>query len=184
MNNTSQPFHKLLLSKIFVLIIFALAAACTSLPPVKTAPYVDINRYYGKWYVIASRPTSFEVGAHNATESYSPRPNSEIIDVDFRYRKDSFTGPEETIPQKAWIHDSKTNSHLKISLWWIPWSLDYLILHIAPDYSWTAVGVPNQDYLWIMSREPKMSDEQLQAIIKTVEEGGYSVKNVSRVPQE
>jgi len=35
-----------------------------------------------------------------------------------------------------------------------------------------------------MSREPKMSDEQLQAIIKTVEEGGYSVKNVSRVPQE
>lgn len=45
----------------------------------KTVDLVDIDRFMGKWYVIASRPTFLEEGAHNAIETYTwnnkkPRP--------------------------------------------------------------------------------------------------------------
>jgi apolipoprotein D and lipocalin family protein len=36
-----------------------------------TVNYVDIERFMGPWYVIASIPTVLEKGAHNAVETYT-----------------------------------------------------------------------------------------------------------------
>ena len=161
--------------------------ACLSGEPfTKTVDAVNLDHYLGTWYVIANRPTMFETDAYNATETYFLNQQTQKIDVDFRYRKGGFNGDEKTVPQTAWVHNKKTNAHWKISPWrWLPFiNFDYLILDLDINYKWTVVGVPNQKYLWVMSREPHMTDDLLFKILDRIKSSGYNISNVNRVPQK
>lgn len=149
----------------------------------KTADYVDIDRFMGDWYVIAARPTMFESGAHNSLERYSWNKDKERVDIDFSYRKNSFEGELKKIPQKGWIHNSKTNAHWKVQPLW-PFKLDYLVVALDPEYQWTVIGVPNQKYLWLMARDWNFSRDQATAILEEVKRSGYDTKNVRFVPQK
>jgi len=171
--------------KICILCLVFFLNACQSTDPyLKTVEFVNMDAFVGKWYVIASRPTMFEKNAYNATETYSLNKESGKIDVDFRYKKGSFTGPEKTIPQKAFIHNKQTNAHWKISLWWLPFKLDYLVIDMDKLYQWTVIGVPNQKYLWIMSRKPEMNEDLLSKILMQIKLKGYDTSHVNRVPQK
>ena len=148
----------------------------------KTVPYVDLDRFMGKWYVIAGRFTFLENGAHNSVEIYSWNSKEKRIDIDFQFRKGSFNGKLKKIPQKAWIVNEETQAHWEVSPFW-PLKFDYFVIDLADDYSWTAIGVPNQKYLWIMSRNWNMSDKKLKEIIQSIKEKGYKVKPFEKVPQ-
>ena len=43
---------------------------CATGPPIETVDSVNIERFMGDWYVIASIPTFIEKQAYNAFESY------------------------------------------------------------------------------------------------------------------
>ena len=162
-----------------------LLQACQSTPKYeKTVPSVDIQRFTGKWYVIANRPTIFETNAFNATETYTWNEASGKIDVDFCYNKKSFDGDEKHLFQVAKVFNKQTNAHWKIGMWFLPFDLDYLIIDLDPNYQWTVVGVPNQKYIWVMSRTQKMEEKQLQEILGRTAATGYNVENVDRVPQQ
>jgi len=66
--------------KFATLSLLLLLSACASMPkdPIKTVPAVDLPRFMGPWYVIASIPTFLEKGAHNAVESYALDPDGSI----------------------------------------------------------------------------------------------------------
>lgn len=149
----------------------------------RTVDYVDMDRFMTKWFVIAGRLTSLEDGAHNAIESYTWNEKKDRIDIDFTMRKGSFDGKLKSIPQKGWVQNYKTNAHWKISPMW-PLKFNYLIIDLADDYSWTVIGVPSQKWVWIMAKDWDMNDKKLNMIIKRVNDMGYSVKDVKRVPQK
>lgn len=171
-------FNKLLPS-LFVLLF----SACASGNYQRTVSSVDLDRFMKKWYVIAGRFTRMENGAHNAVEEYKYNEKEERIDINFYFNKDSFTGEVKRIPQKAWVENSKTKAHWKVSPFW-PLKFDYLVIALADDYSWTAIGVPNQKYLWIMADRPDLSDEELNSILLKVKAVEYSVKDIVRIPQK
>lgn len=148
-----------------------------------TVDSVDIQKFMGKWYVLGGRFTSFEKGVHNGTETYSWNQEKNRIDIDFRYNKDSLNGNEKSIPQKAWIYNSKTNAHWKVQPIW-PLRLSYLIIGLASDYSWTAIGVPGQKYLWIMARSPDNADKKIAAAKARLKEIGYDDKIEVTVPHD
>jgi len=155
---------------------------CSSKSFDKTVDFVDLQRFMGKWYVWAGRTTFLEKGANNSVEVYTWNQKENRIDVDFSFRKNSFDGEVKRLPQKAWIENEQTKAHWKIQLFW-PFKANYLIIGLDRNYEWTAVGVPSGDYLWIKGREPIVSDEKLSQILKQVEEGGYPVQDVPRIPQ-
>ena len=107
----------------------------------KTVEKVDIQRFLGDWYVLAGRFTFLETDVHNALERYTWNAAKERIDVAFTYNEGSLTGKQRSIPQKAWIHDSATNAHWKVSPLW-PFKFDYLVVALDESYRWTAIGVP------------------------------------------
>lgn len=171
--------------KLGALCLGLLLLSCQSSEPyTKTVESVNFEQYLGKWYVIANRPTMFETDAYNATETYSLNKQTGKVDVDFKYKKGGFDGPEKAVPQTAWVHDEKTKAHWKISLWWLPFNQDYLIIDLDSAYQWTVVGVPNQKYLWVMSRKPEMDDAILSKILTDVKNKGYDTSDVNRVPQK
>jgi apolipoprotein D and lipocalin family protein len=79
-----------------LLLAIALITGCAaSLPPLATVERVDIKRFMGTWYVIASIPTFIETDAFNAVESYRLDADG-TIDTTFTFRKGTFDGPLKT----------------------------------------------------------------------------------------
>jgi len=144
---------------------------------------VDIDRFMGKWYVMAGRFTLFETNVHNGIETYDWNEKEDRIDIKFKYNKGSFDGEVSKMPQKGWIYNKETNAHWKISPLW-PLKFDYLIIDLADDYSWTAIGVPNQNYLWIMARDYNFSKEQIRDVLNRLEKKNYNIKNIEYVPHQ
>ena len=56
---------------------------CASMKYKKTVSKVELDRFMGKWYVIAGRFTYFEQGAHNAVENYSWNEKHNRVDINF-----------------------------------------------------------------------------------------------------
>lgn len=154
----------------------------SSTKPLPTVSYVDIPKFMGDWYVIANIPTFVEKGANNAIESYSWNAQENRIDVDFHYNADSPKGPIKKYPQKAWIYDKKTNAEWRVQPWW-PLKFSYLIIDLAPDYSYTVIGVPSRNYVWIMARKPSMDPVLFDSIVAKIKTLGYDTSLIQKVPQ-
>lgn len=163
--------------------LFMTFVGCANMKYTKTVEYVELDRFMTKWYVIAGRLTFLEEGAHNAVEIYHFDENEKKINIDFSFYKNSFNGPLKKIPQTAWIVDNKSNAQWKVSPFW-PLKFDYLVIALADDYSWTAIGVPNGKYLWIMSQNWNMDDDELDEILNKLKKLGYPANDVKRVPQK
>lgn len=148
-----------------------------------TVKSVDMQKFMGKWFVLGGRFTMFEKNVHNGIETYTWNEKESRIDIDFKYNEGSPSGKVKSIPQKGWIYNSKTNAHWNVQPFW-PLKLDYLIIGLADDYSWTAIGVPNQNYLWVMSRSPENADKKIAAAKARLSEIGYDDKIEAIVPHE
>lgn len=144
----------------------------------ETVKHVDVQKYMGKWYEIASFPQSFQKGCTCTMAEYSLNDNGTVkvsnsCNVDGK-RKNS-TG-------KAWITDKSTNAKLKVQFFW-PFSGKYWIIDLADDYSYAVVGHPNRKYLWILSRTPKMSRELYNDIVARTEAKGFDVSKLNITDQ-
>lgn len=149
----------------------------------KTVSKVDLQKFMGKWYVIAGRFTFLEKDVHNGVETYKWNEKEQRIEIGFTYNQGSFNGPEKSIPQKGWVYNLDSKAHWKVSPFW-PLKFDYLVIDLAPDYSWTAIGVPNGNYLWIMTREKQVDKKLLPEILERLAKNGYPIQDVVEVPHQ
>ena len=165
----------------------ALAAVCTlagcaSTPP--TLPIVDevdLPRFMGDWYVIANIPTAIEKDAHNAVESYELTAPDRVATT-FRFNKGGFDGPVKVYEPTGFVRDDPSNAVWGMRFIW-PIKAEYLITWLDEDYTHTVIGRSKRDYVWIMSREPSMPDEDYRRIIDYLDEVGYDTDLIRKVPQ-
>ena len=68
--------------------------------------------------------------------------------------------------------DKRTNAKLKVTFFW-PFSGNYWIIDLAPDYSYAVVGEPDRKYLWILSRSSQLTESVYGQIVTRVRELGY-----------
>jgi apolipoprotein D and lipocalin family protein len=144
---------------------------------VRTVEYVDTQRFMGTWYVMGGRFTPFEKDVFNAVEKYEWNPKKKMIEIDFRYNQGTLNGPLKIIPQSAWITNHRTNATWKVSPFW-PLRFTYLVIALDEDYEWTAIGVPDKGYLWIMARSPLFSEEQMEIVLNELERIQYPTQNL------
>ena len=155
---------------------------CTSYLPIKSEKYVDLDRFMGDWYVIANIPTFIEEGAHNAIESYEKNKDGTIATT-FTFNADSFEGEVKTYHPKGFVTDDKSNAIWDMQFIW-PFKADYRILYVDKKYQHTIIGRIKRDYVWIMSRTPKIDDEEYNNLIRIVKDRNYDVSKIIRVPQQ
>lgn len=156
--------------------------ASQALPPIKTVDQVEIDRFMGDWYVIASIPTLIEKDAYNAVESY--RRNSDgSIATTFTLRKGGFDGEQKTYQPKGFVRDNTGNAVWGMQFVW-PIKAEYLIAYLDDDYQRTVIARNARDYVWIMARTPSITDEHYAELTKLVGELGYDLGKVRLVPQQ
>lgn len=149
--------------------------------PLRTEPRVDLQRFMGDWYVIASIPTFLEKGAHNAVESYRLDPDGTIATT-FTFRKGSFDGPLKRFEPRGFVLDRTSNAVWGMRFIW-PIKADYRIVHLSQDGGVTAIGREKRDFVWIMARRPEISETQYQDLLMMLEGQGYDVRRIQKVPQ-
>jgi apolipoprotein D and lipocalin family protein len=137
-------------------------AAAEKSSPLVTVPHVDLNRYLGTWYEIASFPAWFQRGCTGSTAEYALLPDGRIRVIN-RCFKNSLDGPLKESTGKAEVVDAANNAKLKVWFFW-PFKGDYWIIDLDSDYRWAVVGVPSRKYLWILSRTPTLAETLYQGI--------------------
>lgn len=171
---------------VFVMSVSALGCATTTtkrlgLTEPETVAGVDLQRYLGKWYDIASYPQWFQKGCTATTAEYSLKENGEIKVVN-SCRKNTLDGKKKVSVGRAQVVDKTTNAKLRVSFFGPFWG-NYWILDLGENYEYAVVGDASRDYLWILSRTPQMEQAVYQGILDRLKAQGYELERLRITPQ-
>jgi apolipoprotein D and lipocalin family protein len=136
----------------------------------------------GRWYVLGYTPILVDKKAHNAIEHYRLDEENKI-QTTYQFRDGGFDGELKTYTPVGWVHDKSTNAQWRMQFIW-PFRSDYIILHLAEDYSRTIVAHPSRKYAWIMQREPQISDQDYETMLQILESEGVDRGLLLRLPQD
>ncbi|HZW38090.1 MAG TPA: lipocalin family protein [Ignavibacteriaceae bacterium] len=163
---------------IILVLLFSLAIFSQNNKEPETVKKVDLKKYIGKWYEIAKIPNSFQKQCvRGTTAEYSLENDGKIKVVNSCIDED---GKRDEADGVAKIVDKQSNSKLEVSfvsfLGWRPFWGDYWILGLGPNYEYSVVGTPDRKYGWILGREKKLTEKQLNEAYEILKKNGYDVK--------
>ena len=162
-----------------ILLLFAVSISTTG-QSLHTVDSVDLEKYAGRWYEIASFPAVFQRGCRCTTADYELVPGKKYLRVTNRcvkFRNDR--SKISTVRGKAFAVKGSENAKLKVQFFW-PFRGDYYIIGLAGDYSWAIVGHPGRKHLWILSREAFMPTHTYNEILSIVREKGYDTTRIQK----
>jgi len=141
-------------------IVAAAAPLAVARAPLQTVPQVDLDRYAGRWYEIATIPAFFQRKCARDTEAeYRKGDDGMLVVVNRCTRSD---GGREDIEGRARVEDPATNARLAVTFvralgtWWFVFGGDYVVVGLDPDYQWALVAHPSRKYGWILARTPSL----------------------------
>ncbi|MGC9988746.1 MAG: lipocalin family protein [Terriglobales bacterium] len=163
-----------------IAIVVGKMAFAGSKASLQTVPNVDLTRYVGRWYEIARYPAWFEKDcASDVTATYTALPSGKIEVLNECRQAD---GQVKRSKGTARVVDKRTNAKLKVTFFW-PFSGNYWIIDLAPDYSYAVVGEPDRKYLWILSRSSQLTESVYGQIVTRVRELGYDPSGLTKTRQ-
>lgn len=167
-----------------VVATLAVSAACAGrapLPPIEPVASVDLERFMGRWYVIAHIPTFVEDEAFNAIESYALAEDGTIATT-FSFNEGGFDGPRKEYTPTGYVWNEDTKAEWGMEFLW-PFESEYLIVRLDDDYGITVIGRSARDYVWIMARSPEIPAERYDELVRWIGAQGYDLSKLRRVPQ-
>jgi len=159
----------------------SLAGCATAPPATRTVAHVDLNRYLGKWHVIANVPYFLEKGKVASYDTYAMRPDGRMDNI-FTFRKGSLTAPEQSWHGVAWVVNHESNAEWRVRFVW-PIYTTYLVLELDPEYRWSVVATPGHSLLWILARDRQLDEKTYGEILQKIALQGYDTNLVTKVPQ-
>jgi apolipoprotein D and lipocalin family protein len=180
-----MKLHRAIVSLVLALGVASMLYACadegtSDMPELTTNAKIDLQRYMGAWYVIANIPYFAERGKVATRDVYKLDADGNV-DTTYVYRK-SFDGPEKTMGSLGVVQPGSDNARWVVRFLWLI-RADYLILEVAPDYSWALVGQPNRKLAWVFARNPAMDDALYTTLLGKFRGFGYDTTKFMRVPQ-
>jgi apolipoprotein D and lipocalin family protein len=150
--------------------------------PLETVPEVDLDRYMGKWYEIASIPQRYTKGCHCTTANYRLNKAEGYVEVYNSCRKGGRTGKVSHVKGKAFPVEGSNNSKLRVQFFW-PFKGDYWILELDPDYRYVMVGSPDRESLWFLSRTPTIDERTYARLEQLANSKGFPVARLQLTDQ-
>lgn len=146
---------------------------------VTTIASLDAPRYMGTWYEIAKFPNWFQRKCESNTRAeYSLQPEGKVQVVNRCEKADGEM--TEAVGAARQIGD-KNSPKLEVRfapawLSFIPavWA-DYWVIDIDPAYQLAAVSEPKREYLWVLSRTPKVDKMAYDALLGRLAGMGFDL---------
>ena len=140
--------------------------------------YVDLDRFMGDWFVIATIPTFLEKDAYNPVETYK-RDDDGTIATTFTFNKGSLDGPTKVFRPRGFVMDETTNAIWGMQFVW-PIKADYRIVYLDDNYQQTIIGRNNRDYVWIMARTSMIPEADYINLLAKINSLGYDIDAVQK----
>ncbi|AXH12106.1 lipocalin family protein [Halarcobacter bivalviorum] len=163
-----------------IVVLFLFTACSYKDPNIKSVQKVDLDRYLGSWHEIARYEHRFEKDCKNVTATYSIKENKKIKVIN-SCTKITTNNKTEAIGE-AYAVDN-TNSKLKVSFFW-PFYGDYWIIMLDEDYSYAVISEPSKKYLWILSRDKRLTENIKEKILKRLKSLDYDLSKLIWTIQE
>lgn len=180
-NGTVRRADMKALSLLLTLCVLSACTTMSSSPPVKTVEHVDLDRYMGRWYVIANVPYFLEKGKVGSSDNYARRADGKL-QADFVFRKKTLSAPEQTWKGVATITNPVTNAEWSVSFIW-PFRAAYRLVALDDSYRWAVVTNGSGTLIWVLSRTTTLPDGQYREILTRVSALGLASDKLVLVPQ-
>lgn len=172
----------------WILLIFLLTSCMTEMPQAakdSVIQSVDANKYLGTWYEIARLDHSFEKGLEQVTANYSLDKDDSIKVVNRGYNPETKQW-KEAIGKALFVDaanaDGTHTGRLKVSFFGPFYGAYNIIALDKPNYNYAMVS-GGQDYLWILSRTPQLTNPIKQELISRAKQMGYATEKLIMVTQ-
>ena len=138
----------------------------------ETVPFVDLDKYTGRWYEIARYKNRFQRNCAGTMAEYSREKNyisvkNSCQQLDDASEVDSSTG-------YATLVKDPSNAKLKVSF--VPFfgkfgwfSGNYWIIELGENYEYAVIGEPSRKYLWILSRSKTLPESTYTEILNRLD---------------
>ena len=122
----------------------------------------DQTRYLGRWYEIARLDHSFERGLQGVTADYSVRDDGgiRVINRGFSTEENQWQQAEG----RAYFVRDESQAYLKVSFFG-PFFGSYVVFDLGESYNHSFIVGASNSYLWLLAREPVVSDELKQKFV-------------------
>jgi apolipoprotein D and lipocalin family protein len=156
----------------FAILLLPLSA---SAQPLDTVPHIDLNRYLGKWYEIASIPQYFQRQCVRDVSAEYATAGSNISVIN---RCIMANGETKTAEGQARVVDKVSQAKLEVTFvklfgWLYFIGGDYWVIDLAEDYHYAVVGHPSRKYAWILASKPQLSATDLAGIESRLRQNNY-----------
>ncbi|KAL8149609.1 temperature-induced lipocalin-1-like [Apium graveolens] len=145
---------------------------------------LDIKRYMGRWYEIASFPSRFQPkNGANTRATYTLREDGTVNVLNETW-SDGKRGFIEGSAYKA--DNGSDEAKLKVKFWVPPFLPifpvvgDYWVLHLDEEYQYALIGQPSRKYLWILCRQPHLDEGIYNQLVEKAIEQGYDVSKLHK----
>lgn len=157
------------------------------LQPLTPIAVLDVPRYLGSWYEIAKYPNSFQKKCVANTQArYSLLSDGQLQVVNRCLLADGQTS-EAVGAAKQQGEASSPKLKVRFAPAWLSfipavWG-DYWVIDLDPAYQLAAVAEPKREYLWILSRTPKVDNKRYQALLERLTQKGFDISKLEISPQ-
>lgn len=152
--------------------------------PLEPIPRLDLARYMGRWHELARYPNRFQsqcAGAATADYALLPQGTVQVVNrcpqaggkVDEAVGEARRVGPEGSATLQvrfapAWLS-------------FLPqvWG-NYWVVELDPAYRLAVVSEPKREYLWVLSREPRLPAAEWAALTARLQAMGFDPSRLIR----
>ena len=170
------------------LLLYSVTSHAQALPPVQTIASLDVPRYMGTWFELAKFPNVFQRKCVSNTRAVYTLNVDKTVQVLNRCRiQDGST--IEALGQAKQMGKA-TSPVLKVRfapewLGWLPlvWG-DYWVIDLDDQYQLAAVSDAKREYLWVLSRSPKIDQTRYAALLQRLKQQGFDVDKLQVTPHD
>jgi apolipoprotein D and lipocalin family protein len=172
----------------FALLVIAFTGLARAAQPLPTVPVIDLPRYLGNWFEIAKFPNWFQRKCVAKTRAeYSLRSDGSM-QVTNRCTLASGKVDEAIGTARQMGSASSPKLQVRFAPDWLSmipavWG-DYWIVALDENYQWVAVSEPQREYLWVLSRTPRMDPRTYGDLLIRLSSLGLDVQKLELTAQD
>jgi apolipoprotein D and lipocalin family protein len=144
-----------------------------------TVPQVDVMKYCGTWYEIASIPSKQQRGCASTKAEYTLDAAKGMVMVRNSCKRN---GREKSIRATAVPVEGSGNAKLIVTFFRYI-KADYWVIGLAEDYSWALVSNPSATRCWVLSRTPYMDDATYRQLLEQLRLKGINTDELAKTVQ-
>ena len=168
--------------------LLACAGALHAAEPLPTVASLDVPRYMGTWYEIAKFPNWFQKKCISNTRANYVLRSDGTVQVTNRCK----TASGEIDEAVGAAHQMGPATSPKLQVRFAPawlslipavWG-DYWVVVLEDNYQWVAVSEPGRQFLWILSRTPRMEPKAYADLLLRLASLGLDVQKLEVTAQD